>query len=160
MAKTPAAASRAPKHDIDALVAPAVSELTAKHEAREAALPRCREVIQLSANSIRATHRAEFERAEELLFRAADILDSISETLRGHADVYHAGFVHDAQKEYAEASLTLAFVAERPLPGPSDLRIGAAAYLNGLAEAASELRRHLLDSLRHGDLSRCEAVLA
>ena len=36
----------------------------------------------------------------------------------------------------------------------------AAAWLNGLAEAASELRRHLLDRLREGDLARGEALLA
>lgn len=158
MNKTPPQPA-APAYDIDALVAPARSDLTAKHEAREAALPRCREVIRLSANAIRAVHRREFGRAEELLQQAGMLLNEITDALLGHADVYHAGFVHDAQKEYAEGWLTLAFVAERSLPGPNDLQVGSAAYLNGLAEAASELRRHLLDSLRHGDLDRCERLL-
>src|SRR6202035_2577173 len=33
------------------------------------------------------------------------------------------------------------------------------AWLNGLAEAASELRRHLLDRLRAGELRRAEELL-
>jgi translin len=51
-------------------------------------------------------------------------------------------------------------VADRALPSPAELGVPAAAWLNGLAEAASELRRHLLDRLRAGELSRGEALLA
>ena len=62
------------------------------------------------------------------------------------------GFLHDAEKEYAEARLTQALIDGDPLPTYDDLRVGIAAWLNGLAEAASELRRHLLDCLRTGDV--------
>jgi translin len=71
-----------------------------------------------------------------------------------------SGPLHDAAKEYAEARLTAAMVARSPLPSAGDLQVPAAAWLNGLAEAASELRRHLLDRLREGDLSQSEALLA
>ena len=37
--------------------------------------------------------------------------------------------------------------------------MGLAAWLNGLAEAASELRRHLLDRLRAGETARGEELL-
>ena len=37
--------------------------------------------------------------------------------------------------------------------------VGLAAWLNGLAEAASELRRHLLDRLRAGETARGEELL-
>lgn len=50
-------------------------------------------------------------------------------------------------------------VADQPLPSPQELDVPAAAWLNGLAEAASELRRHLLDRLREGNLARAEALL-
>jgi translin len=36
----------------------------------------------------------------------------------------------------------------------------AAAYLNGMAEAASELRRAILDRLRRGEVERSEELLA
>ena len=63
------------------------------------------------------------------------------------------------EKEYAEAVLTTALVDGRPLPGHADLGVEPQAWLNGLAEAASELRRHLLDRLREGDADVAEYLL-
>ena len=131
-----------------------------KNAARERALPLCREALRHSANAIRAVHRTGFGEAEELIGRARDLLQEAKEALRGHQDTYHAGFVHDSQKEYAEACITLAVIAGRPLPTPGELDIELPAYLNGLGEAVGELRRHLLDRLRAGDVEHCEGVLA
>lgn len=133
--------------------------LDAKHHAREEALALTREVIRLSANAIRAVHRHEFPPAEELLSRARSNLETTEKGLAAHQDIFHAGFVHDAQKEFAEAHCTLALVAGRPLPRPEDLGVMAGSYLNGLGEAVGELRRHLLDSLRAGDIQHCEDCL-
>jgi translin len=36
------------------------------------------------------------------------------------------------------------------MPGPEEIGVENAPYLNGLAEAASELRRYILDIIRHG----------
>ena len=131
-----------------------------KNQARERALPLCREALRHSANAIRAVHRTGFGEAEELIGRARDLLHEAKEALRGHQDTYHAGFVHDSQKEYAEACITLAVISGRPLPTPGGLDIELPAYLNGLGEAVGELRRHLLDRLRAGDVEHCEGVLA
>lgn len=132
---------------------------TAKNTAREAALPLCREAIRLSANAIRAVHRDEFDRAQELVNHAGAQLRKAKDAVAEHADVYHAGFVHDSQKEFAEASITLALIAGRPLPQPDALDVELPAYLNGMGEAVGELRRHLLDTLRTGDVERCETWL-
>ncbi len=131
-----------------------------KHRARERALPLCREALRHSANAIRAVHREEFGKAEELIDRARDLLGQAREGVRDHPDIYHAGFVHDAQKEYVEACATLALIAGRPLPTPEALAVELPAYLNGLGEAVGELRRHLLDALRGGDVDHCEVTLA
>jgi translin len=131
-----------------------------KHGARERALPLCREALRHSANAVRATHRGEFDHAGELIERARALLDQARQALAGHPDIYHAGFVHDAQKEYVEACATLALVAGRPLPGPEPLQVELPAYLNGLGEAVGELRRHLLDRLRANDVAHCEETLA
>lgn len=77
----------------------------------------------------------------------------------GEPEVAVAGFLVDAEKEYAEARTTIALVAGEELPGPDELGVGAASWLNGAAETIGELRRHLLDVLRAGDLARCEALL-
>ena len=53
----------------------------------------------------------------------------------------------------------LAIAGATELPAPSGLGVEPAAYLNGIAEAASESRRYVLDRLRAGDVERAEAVL-
>jgi translin len=133
----------------------------AKDAAREKALRLSREIIRYSANAIRAVHRREETNAEQLLSSARSLLKELErDVLRKQNDLVHAGFVHDAQKEFAEASTTLALVTGKPLPGPETLGVSYPAYLNGLGEAVGELRRYLLDSLRRNDLSRCEELLA
>jgi translin len=134
--------------------------LDAKHRAREQALALSREVIRLSANAIRSVHRRDFAAAEVLLAKGRANLDQAREGLAEHQDIYHAGFVHDAQKEFAEAQTTLALIAGRPLPSADEIGVMGGAYLNGLGETVGELRRHLLDSLRGGDIAHCEECLA
>jgi len=134
-------------------------EFQARHAAREKGLALHRDVIRSSANSIRAAHRGETDRARELIAEAATLLAEVESALSPHPEVYYAGFVHDCQKEFAEANLTLALLNDQPLPSPKDLRVQLPAYLNGLAEAIGEVRRHLLDLVRRGSLDRCEALL-
>jgi translin len=109
--------------------------------------------------AIRAVHRLAPAEAEARLAEAEASLRRAQEVLAPFAALAAAGFLHDAEKEYAEARLTVALVAGSPLPGPDDTAVGLAAWLNGLAEAASELRRHLLDRLRAGDVDRGEDLL-
>jgi len=136
------------------------ADFAAKNHARETALPLCRECVRFSANAIRAVHRKEFDLAAELIAKARENLDTARASLEGHGDIYYAGFVHDAQKEYAEASITLALIAGREFPRPEDLDVELAAFLNGMGEAVGELRRHLLDTLRAGDVAQCEQWLS
>lgn len=135
------------------------SSFDEKYLAREKGLALSRTVIRDSANAIRAVHRGEFAQAEELLRRASKARGEIDDALREHQDVYNAGFVQDAQKEYAEASITLAIIAGRDIPNPEDLVVQYAPYLNGMGEAIGELRRHVLDVLRTGRVHRCEEIL-
>ncbi len=134
--------------------------LSAKDQAREKVLPLCRDAIRQCSESIRAVHRQEIERALELLQSAGNLLREAEQAAKPYNELTHSGFVLDAQKEFAEASITLALVTRRPLPDPAELGVDPAAYLNGMGEAASELRRYLLDSMRRGDLSRGEELLS
>jgi translin len=133
--------------------------LDAKNAAREQGLVLCRKVVRLSANGIRAIHRAERQQAEALLEEARCCLDDAGAAMADHPDVKHAGFLHDAAKEYAEARITHALAFGLPIPHPKTLGVEAAAYLNGMGEAIGEMRRHLLDLMRRGDLERSEHLL-
>lgn len=134
-------------------------ELGEKFTAREEALRRAREVVQKSALAIRAVHRHQFQEARALLGEAGALLESVHRSLAPHPDILYAGFVEDAQKEFAEAHTTLAFASDSPLPTPEQLGVGLVPYLNGLGEAVGELRRFILDALRRGETSPCEGLL-
>lgn len=127
--------------------------------ARDDAVGEGRQLIRLSANSVRATHRGETAEAQALLDEALARLRALAEGLQEFPSVYWAGYVQDAMKEVAEAAITAAIVTGVPMPGPGELGVEDAAYLNAMAEAASELRRQTLDRLRAGDLPRAEALL-
>ena len=135
-------------------------ELTAKDAAREKVLPRCREAIRHCSQAIRAVHRQEFDKAQELLKGARQLLGEAENAGSAYNELGYAGFVRDAQKEFAEGSIILALVTGKPMPAPEELDVDVVAYLKGMGEAVGELRRYLLDSMRRGDLSNGEELLA
>lgn len=127
---------------------------------RDQAIGEGRQLVRLAANSIRATHRGDVDGATALLAEAEQRLAALSAVLQPHPNVYWAGYVQDAAKEVAEAAITRAIVTGQALPTPESLAVEDAAYLNALAEAASELRRQALDKLRQGDAGAAERLLA
>ena len=144
---------------LESIAAQLRAALEATNSAREEALRTCREVIQFASRSIRALHRGELENARGLTAECRVRVDKVRQSLAIHPGLFHAGYVHDSQKEYVEAESMLAIVGGTGLPSPSALGVEAAAYLNGIAEAASECRRYVLDRLRSGEVERAEAVL-
>lgn len=146
--------------DLQAIGRSAQEYLATKFAARERALPKSRAAIRLCANAIRAAHRGEFEQSTRLLTEAGGLLRDMAIDLREHQDIFYAGFVADAQKEYAEAAITSALMQRQTPPTPETLGVEWAPYLNGLGEAVGELRRYILDRMRQGRLQGCEEVLA
>ncbi len=144
---------------IDTLVSACVAQIEASHVAREQALTLSRMLVRQCANSIRAAHRAEFAEAGRLLGEAAQTVANLRDAVAGYPGLRYAGYTQDALKEYAEAALVLAFLSGETPPTAEQLMIEPAAYLNGLAEAASELRRAILDGLRRGEVQHGEQLL-
>ncbi|HUV04945.1 MAG TPA: haloacid dehalogenase [Armatimonadota bacterium] len=135
------------------------AELNAKNAARDKALVTSREAIRFSANAIRAIHRGEFDDAAELLKEARIRVLETANELKGNLDIYYAGYVLDAQKEYTEAEMVNATIRDLPIPSHQELGVEAAPYLNGLAEAVSECRRDVLDLMRVGRIERAEEIM-
>jgi translin len=127
---------------------------------RDRALNEGRQIVRLSANTVRALHRGEYEEASNLLRDARTLLAELIEHLGPYPSIRWAGYVQDAMKEFAEASVTLAVVTGGAIPTPVELGLDDAPYLNALAEAASELRREVLDRLRADQLQTAESLLA
>jgi translin len=141
----------------------AVDEIIRRFEtmsaARDAAVTDGRQVIRLAANTVRALHRTENDAAAELLSQARALLDGIREQTVPYPNLYWAGYVQDAMKEYAEAEITAALLQGTAIPAADELHVEDAAWLNALAEAGSELRRDVLDALRRDDTERAESLL-
>jgi translin len=131
----------------------------ARNASREEALKICRQVIRTSSNAIRAVHRNEPDKAEQLIKEAGDFVAEARRVTENHPELYSAGFVHDSQKEYAEAVVTFALIIGRPIPEPDEIGVEYPAYLNGVGEAVGELRRHILDIIREDQVARSDELL-
>jgi translin len=145
--------------DVSELTRSIRARLDEKHAARERALPAARRSIRASANAIRAIHRSDLETAERLIAESRAALDEGFGAVGDHPEIRYAGYLQDAEKEYAEANVTAALVRGADLPSPDDLGVAEAPYLNGVAEAIGEGRRRVLDQLRAGELEAAERLL-
>ncbi len=144
---------------LETIIEQAQAYFEVKNAARDQALARSRELIRHCALAIRAVHRAEYDGAAELLSTAREAAQRMVRDLADHPDLYHAGYTQDALKEFAEASITYALITRKPLPTPEELKVLPATYLKGLGEAMGELRRYILDVIRHGQIGHCEQML-
>ncbi len=135
------------------------ADFEARNDARDEALRRSRALIRLCATAIRASHRDEWETARETLAQADALAENLREATAPYPDLENAGYTQDALKELVEAHATLALASDAPVPEPEDLGVAYPAYLNGLCEAASEMRRRCLDELRRANITEAERLL-
>lgn len=133
----------------------------ARTAARDRALGQTRLLTRHCANAIRAVHRDEYDLAETNLAAARGLVQTLQTELSSkYPDLYYSGYTQDSFKEYAEASIVFALVQSDVLPQPEELGLEYATYLQGLAEAAGELRRRCLDLLRTGHSTDAERLLS
>ena len=83
--------------------------------------------------------------------------EELKTIVTGFPDLYHTGYSQDAMKEVAEAFITRAIIGGDRLPSASELGVESSTYLKGLGEAATELRRFILDIMRREDSHSIEA---
>lgn len=127
--------------------------------ARDLAYQRSRQLTRVCARTIRAIHREEWQLADELMDEARAAAEAMVRDVEPYPELYYAGYTQDALKEYVEANLTYVLVRDEPLRGPQELGVEKNTWLNGLAEAGTELRRRILDIIRHGYNEEVERLL-
>src|SRR5665809_106210 len=145
--------------DLSAVANELRSRFDSKNSAREIGLSSSRSAIRACGNAIRALHRYEWDKAEELMGEAESNPDGAGAQLAIIPDVLYAGFFHDAEKELVEARVTYALVTDAAFPSMDELQASPQAYAKGMAEAIGELRRHILDLMRRNQIKRCEELL-
>lgn len=132
-------------------------DLEGRNAARDKAIVLSRELIRHCSESIRAIHRRDWDTADAKLKDVKQGTVEIKSVVDGFPDLYHTGYTQDALKEVAEAFITYAIIRDQPLPTLTQLDIESATYLKGLGEAATELRRFILDIMRRQDSHSEEA---
>jgi translin len=145
--------------DLEPIAQPIRETFAAKQASRDTALRLSRETIRFCATSIRATHRGDSPEARSLLDQARGHLGQLKGAVADYRELRYTGFIDDAQKEFAEANVVFAIVFGHDVPTPTDLDVDHVPYLNGLGEAAGELRRFVLDRIRAREFQRCEGAL-
>ncbi len=133
-----------------------------KDSVREEGLKISREIVRECRTASFALHGQDFKKADSSIKAAGKALERLEIIFKGHADIYHAGFVEHAQQEYSEVSVLSSLLkegGEERIPSPDELRVEYAAYLNGLGDVVGELRRHVLDLIRKESFERAEVFL-
>jgi translin len=146
-------------HQLQPIVDQINQAFDAKSDVRDRTLSRSRLLIRHCANAIRATHRGDHDDALTLLETTRQAAAEMVSEAKQYPDIFHAGYTQDAMKEMTEAHMVRAIILGQAIPTPEDLQVEYAAYLKGLAEAASELRRFVLDALRRGRVEQAESIL-
>lgn len=129
------------------------------HQAREEALAQARKLIQTASKSIRFCHRRQFDEAQRLLDEAKALAAHARSAADDSPEILYAGYLQDAEKELVEAAAVLAMALGQPVPTAAQLQVQAASYLHGMGEAASEIRRYVLDEVRAGNMAEAERLL-
>jgi translin len=145
--------------NLDTIIEGIRATFTERNATRDLTLGRSRELIRFCSLTIRAVHREEFAEAEQLLNTAKQAAAAMKADIAAHPELYYTGYTQDSLKELTEACCVFAIVQHRPIPTPEEIEIDEAAYLNGLAEAASELRRRALDLIRRDRVDEAERML-
>ncbi|MBX3062837.1 MAG: haloacid dehalogenase [Anaerolineae bacterium] len=145
--------------ELNAIVDACRARLDEKNSQREALLNLSRVLTRHCGNAIRAMHRQEWDQAQQTLDLAREVVGQFQRSADAHPDLYYAGYSQDALKEYVEATATYSLVRGEALPTPDSLGIDPPTYLNGLCEAASELRRYILDIIRDDHSEQAEHLM-
>ncbi|MCL7412338.1 MAG: haloacid dehalogenase [ANME-2 cluster archaeon] len=125
-----------------------MEKFEAKDIAREHALKLSRTMVRLSSRAIKSIHRKQFDQAREIIAEAGALNTEIKSILADHPELYFAGFLEQAQQEYAEATILYCIIKENRIPDTTEIDVEDPAYLLGLGDVVGELRRLILDLIR------------
>jgi translin len=131
-----------------------------KDETREKTLKLSRKMVRLSSRAIKSIHRDEFNEAKQMMDEVSKLNRKIKSLLEKHPDIYHGGFVENAQQEYAEAAILYHIIKENRIPEPAWLGVEDSAFLLGLGDVVGELRRIILDLIRLDEPDKAEKILS
>ena len=135
------------------------AEIEADDAVREKVLPLARTAVRYCSESIKRSHRGEYDEAAKSLSSAHKTI------LEAHKELSRSEFVEKsrilavAYQELAEAATLLALLRDNVVISPEEYEIPSRPFLTGLADTVGELRRATLESLRHDKVQQAEQLL-
>ena len=146
-------------HKLESIVDHIRQDFDTRTAARDQALAQARQLTRACSLAIRAVHRDDHDEMNDKLVEAHELAKTLTVDLKNHPELFHAGYTQDALKEYVEANNTCALIQNQPLQTPEELGVVNSTYLKGMAEVVGELRRRILDIIRHGHSEEAERLL-
>jgi translin len=134
-------------------------EIDSDDKVREKVLPLSRRAVRKCSESIKMTHKGEFDRARALIEEAAETVVTVNKELSNSIFVGKSKTMDIAYQELAEASNVLSLIEAGKYTPPEKYQIPSRPYLTGLADVIGELRRSFLDNLRKDDVKKAENLL-
>jgi len=122
-----------------------VSELSCREKEQDGILGSTREIVRHCATGIKMLHAGEIANAKKEISSARRKISPFSKTKQFEY------LLEQPYQEIAEATLLLAAVEQKQLPGYKELGMPFEPYLLGLCDFVGELRREMLECLKKGD---------
>ncbi len=126
-------------------------ELLKKEAALDELIRKNREIVRITATSIKEMHSGNLGEAKKLLSSAEKEIKALSKSISGH----NMGIDHIMQ-EYCEAKVLLSAIERAEIPGNKELGVSPEVYLNGLLDCIGEFKREMYEGLRKGDRKKAE----
>ena len=143
------------KSDIERIQA----ELLSYDRAREKLQTLTRNTTRLCSWAIVQVHREKLGEATKTLNEAKHSLDELQTLLTAHTELPQFGQVLVAFQEYAEAKLLFHLKKNGTIASMHEVGTSSTAYLLGMLDFLGEMRRMILDALRHGNADLAQNLL-
>ncbi|NHI83590.1 MAG: hypothetical protein EAX81_04750 [Candidatus Thorarchaeota archaeon] len=140
------------------ILQPLRNEVESDDSLREITLPLARAAVRKCSESIKETHRGDYDTAASLLEEAKKMTEKARHQI-ANSEFLSSRNLDTAYQEIAEASNLLSLLRDGDFTPPSDNGIPSRPYLTGLADTVGELRRAILNSLRTDDMERANRLL-
>jgi translin len=135
------------------------AELLSYDKARERLQTLTRNATRLCSWAIVQVHRGKLGEATKTLNEAKRSLDELQNLLTVHTELPQFGQVLVAFQEYAEAKLLFHLKKSGTIASMHEVGTSSTAYLLGMLDFLGEMRRMILDALRHGNADLAQNLL-
>ena len=141
------------------ILKPMRTEIETDDGVREKVLPLSRSAVRKCSESIKETHRGNFDSADKLLSEAHETAEKAEKEMKKSDFMFHSKSLAVAYQELAEAANLLSLLRDGAFTPPEKYGIPTRAYLTGLADTVGELRRAVLDKIRDENVESAVSLL-